>query len=129
MVSSKREIEDLNKNEQMVQLVFSASNADIFKLVQNCSQIKAVLIPSIHRKSLPKASEIFLMMQGVELIEGEIGGRRKDMNEYYSIDDIVLARIDQLRASGANDKEIVNAVSRETQLSPELVKYLIKENS
>ncbi len=129
MVSSKSEIEALKESEQMVHLVFGASNADVVRLVQNCPQIEVVSVPSIHRKSLSKSSELFLMMQGVELIEGDVWGHRKDINEYYTIDDVVLRKIGWLRAKGVNEKEIVNAVSQETQLSPELVKYLIKEYS
>jgi hypothetical protein len=128
-VSSKREIDDLNKNEQMIHLAFRASNTDIFKLLQNCPRIRAIQVPSSYRKTLSRASEMFLVMQGVELIEGDVWGHRKDINEYYSIDEIVMHRIARLRASGANPNEIANAVSRETRLSPQLVKYLIKQSS
>jgi hypothetical protein len=128
-VSSKREIDDLNKNEQMIHLAFRASNTDIFKLLQNCPRIRAIQVPSSYRKTLSRASEMFLVMQGVELIEGEVWGHRKDINEYYSIDEIVILRIARLRASGANPNEIADAVSRETRLSPQLVKYLIKQSS
>jgi hypothetical protein len=128
-VSSKREIDDLNRNEQMIHLAFRASNTDIFKLLQNCPRIRAIQVPSSYRKTLSRASEMFLVMQGVELIEGDVWGHRKDINEYYSIDEIVMHRIAKLRASGANQDEIADAVSRETRLSPQLVKYLIKQSS
>jgi hypothetical protein len=128
-VSSKREIDDLNKNEQMIHLAFRASNTDIFKLLQNCPRIRAIQVPSSYRKTLSRASEMFLVMQGVELIEGDVWGHRKDINEYYNIDEIVMHRIARLRASGANPIEIADAVSRETRLSPQLVKYLIKLSS
>ena len=129
VVSSKREIDDLNRNEQMIHLAFRASNTDIFKLLQNCPRIRAIQVPSSYRKTLSRASEMFLVMQGVELIEGDVWGHRKDINEYYSIDEIVMHRIAKLRASGANQDEIADAVSRETRLSPQLVKYLIKQSS
>jgi hypothetical protein len=128
-VSSKGEIDDLNRNEQMIHLAFRASNTDIFKLLQNCPRIRAIQVPNSYRKTLSRASEMFLVMQGVELIEGDVWGHRKDINEYYSIDEIVMHRIAKLRASGANPNEIADAVSRETRLSPQLVKYLIKQSS
>jgi hypothetical protein len=128
-VSSKGEIDDLNRNEQMIHLAFRASNTDIFKLLQNCPRIRAIQVPNSYRKTLSRASEMFLVMQGVELIEGDVWGHRKDINEYYSIDEIVMHRIAKLRASGANQDEIADAVSRETRLSPQLVKYLIKQSS
>lgn len=129
VVSSKNEIDDLNKNEQMVHLAFRASNTDVFKLLQKCPRIRAIQVPTSYRKTLSRASEMFLMMQGIELIEGDVWGHRKDINEYYIIDENVLRRIDQLRAYGINTNEIANTVSKETKLSPELVKYVIKQTS
>jgi hypothetical protein len=67
-------------------------------------------------------------MQGVELIEGDVWGHRKDLNEYYVIDDAVMRRIEQLRAGGANAVEIASTISMESKLSPELVKYVIKQS-
>lgn len=129
VVSSKNEIDDLNRNEQMIHLAFRASNTDIFKLLQNCPRIRAIQVPTSYRKTLSRASEMFLVMQGIELIEGDVWGHRKDINEYYTIDENIFRRIDQLRANGIGANEIVDTVSRETKLSPELVKYVIKQTS
>ncbi|NPV62023.1 MAG: DUF1699 family protein [Methanotrichaceae archaeon] len=129
VVSSKREIEELNRNEQIVHLAFRASNTDIFRLLQICPRVRAVQVPASYRKTLSRASEMFLMMQGVELIEGDVWGHRKDINEYYAIDDRVFHRIDQLRASGMDPGDIADMISRESKLSPELVKYVIKQTS
>jgi hypothetical protein len=71
---------------------------------------------------------MFLDMQGVELIEGDVWGHRKDLNEYYVIDEDVMRRIEQLRAGGANAAEIASTISMESKLSPELVKYVIKRS-
>ena len=129
VVSSKSEIDDLNRNEQIVHLAFRASNTDIFKLLQNCPRIRAIQVPTSYKKTLSRASEMFLVMQGIELIEGDVWGHRKDINEYYTIDEHVFRRIDQLRANGIDTNEIADTVSRETKLSPELVKYVIKQSS
>ena len=129
VVSSKNEIEDLNRNEQMVHLAFRAANTDVFKLVQNCPRIRVIQVPSSYRKTLSKASEMFLTIQGVELVEGDVWGHRKDVDEYYNIDETIIKRIDRLRASGADASDIASAVSRETELSRDLVAYLIKQRS
>ena len=129
VVSSKNEIEDLNRNEQMVHLAFRASNTDIFRLLQNCPRLRAIQVPNSYRKTLSRASEMFLVMQGIELIEGDVWGHRKDINEYYTIDENIFRRINQMRASGIDANEIADTVSRETKLSPELVKYVIKQTS
>lgn len=129
VVSSKSEIDGLNRNEQMVHLAFRASNTDIFKLLQNCPRVRAIQVPASYRKTLSRASEMFLMMQGIELIEGDVWGHRKDINEYYIIDENVLQRIDQLRANGIGANEIADTLSKETKLSLGLVKYVIKQTS
>jgi len=128
VVSSKNEIEELNRNEQMVHLAFRASNTDIFKLLQNCPRIRVIQVPASYRKTLSRAGEMFLDMQGVELIEGDVWGHRKDLNEYYVIDEDVMRRIEQLRAGGANAVEIASTIIMESKLSPELVKYVIKQS-
>jgi len=129
VVSSKNEIDELNRNEQMVHLAFRASNTDIFRLLQNCPRVRAIQVPSSYRKTLSRASEMFLVMQGIELIEGDVWGHRKDIHEYYTIDDKVFNRISQLKSDGMNTNEIAGTISREAKLSPELVKYVIKQNS
>jgi len=129
VVSSKNEIDDLNKNEQMVHLAFRAANTDVFRLIQNCPRVGLVQVPSSYRKTLSQASEMFLTIQGVELIEGDVWGHRKDIDQYYNIDEMIFKRIDRLRASGADATDIASAVSRETKLSRELVAYLIKQRS
>jgi hypothetical protein len=129
VVSSKSEIDDLNRNEQMVHLAFRAANTDVFRLLQNCPRVRMVQVPSSYRKTLSKASEMFLAIQGVELVEGDVWGYRKDIDEYYNIDEMIMKRIDRLRACGANENDIASAVSRETKLSRELVAYLIKQRS
>ncbi len=129
VVSSKNEIEDLNRNEQMVHLAFRASNTDLFKLLQSCPRIRAIQVPASYRKTLSRAGEMFLVMQGIEVIEGDVWGHRKDINEYYTIDDKIFNRIDQLKSNGMDINEIAGTVSREAKLSPELVKYVIKQSS
>jgi hypothetical protein len=129
VVSSKSEIDTVSKNEQNVHLSFRASNIDIFRLFQNCPRLRAIQVPASYRKTLSRATEMFLDMQDVELIEGDVWGHRKDINEYYIIDDAVFNRIKQLQKSGVETNEIARSISRETDLSPELVRYAIKQSA
>ncbi|HPM26981.1 MAG TPA: DUF1699 family protein, partial [Methanothrix sp.] len=96
VVSSRNDIENLNRNEQMVHLAFRAANTDVFKLIQNCPRIRMVQVPASYRRTLSKASEMFLTIQGVELVEGDVWGHRRDIDEYYDIDEGVMKRIDRL---------------------------------
>lgn len=125
VVSSKSEIDRLRKDEQMIHLAFRASNADIFKLLQNCPRIKAIQVPSSYRKTLSQAGEIFLKMQGVKVIEGDIWGHRKDLSEYYIVNDEVFTRIQELQNEGLSTDEITEQVSTEMKMSPNLIRYII----
>ena len=127
VVSSRKEIGDLNRNEQIVHLAFRAANTDVLRLMQSCPGIRMVQVPASYRRTISRASEMFLAIQGVQLLEGDVWGHRKDVDEYYNIDDVVFKRIDRLAASGAGRGDIARAVSRETGLSRELVEYIIKQ--
>ncbi|MGA9099206.1 MAG: DUF1699 family protein [Methanotrichaceae archaeon] len=129
VVSSRGEIDELNRNEQIIHLAFRASNTDIFNLLKNCPRLKVIQVPTSYRRTLSRASEMFLVMQGIELIEGDVWGHRKDINEYYIIDEHIIDRISQLRASGTDTNDIIFTVSREMNISPELVRYVISQNS
>ncbi len=129
VVSNRNEIDELNRNEQLVHLAFRASNTDIFRLLQTCPRVKAIQVPASYRKTLSRAGEMFLVMQGIEVIEGDVWGHRKDINEYYTIDEKIFGRIDQLRSNGIDANEIAGTVSKEAKLSPDLVKYVIKQSS
>jgi len=129
VVSNRNEIEELNRNEQLVHLAFRASNTDIFRLLQTCPRVKAIQVPASYRKTLSRAGEMFLVMQGIEVIEGDVWGHRKDIHEYYTIDDKIFGRIDQLRSNGIDTNEIAGTVSKEAKLSPDLVRYVIKQSS
>jgi hypothetical protein len=128
-VSSKNEIDMLNRNEQLVHLAFSASNVDIFRLLRNCPRIKAIQVPEPYRKTLSKAGEMFLVMQGIELIEGDVWGNRKAIQEYCNINEDLLTRIEHLSSTGLDPNEIARTVSGDAQLSPDLIKYVIKQSS
>ncbi len=85
VVSSKDEINALDPNEKIVHLAFRPSNQDIFSLVIRCPQVKALQIPSSYKRTISDSVRMYLKMQGIELIEGDVWGHRKDINEYYEI--------------------------------------------
>jgi hypothetical protein len=68
-VSSRNDIDVLDRNEQIIYLSFKASNSDIFRLLHNCPKICAIQFPTYYREELSKAGEMFLAMQGIELTE------------------------------------------------------------
>ena len=127
VVSSKREITDLNRNEQIVHLAFRASNMDVMNLVQSCPRLRAVQIPPSYHETMSRAAQQFLEIQGVELLRGDVWGHRKDIDEYYTVGDKIVRRISGLIAEGNSIDETVKKLQRETKLSEDLIRYILKE--
>jgi hypothetical protein len=127
VVSSKNEITDLNRNEQIVHLAFRASNMDVMGLVQSCPRLRAVQIPPSYHETMSKAAQQFLEIQGVELLKGDVWGHRKDIDEYYTVSEKVIRRISGLMGEGNSIDETVKRVQRETKLSEDLIRYILKE--
>ncbi len=127
IVSSKEEINSLDKSEKIVHLAFRPSNKDIFALVQACPNVKAIHIPSSYVKTVSDSTKMFLNMQGVALLEGDVWGHRKDINEYSEIKPEVFDRIQELKAESLSESDLLNRLGRETRLSEDLLKFLLKE--
>jgi hypothetical protein len=85
VVSSKDDINTLNPEEKIVHLAFRPSNENIFSLVIRCPEVKVIHIPGSYMKTVSSSILMYLKMQGIELIEGDVWGHRKDINEYYEI--------------------------------------------
>src|SRR5664279_3722241 len=116
VVSSKEEIFTLNPGERIVHLAFRPSNKDIFSLVENCPKIEVIQLPKSYKRTVSKSIEMFLEMQRIQLIEGDVWGHRKDINEYYSIPSSVIEKIRELKSEGTPAERIEEKVSRESCL-------------
>ena len=124
IVSSKDEIETIG-NEEIVHFAFRPSNKDIFMLVKTCPKLKALHIPTSYLKTISESTLMLLEMQGIELLEGDVWGHRKDINEYYEIKQRIFDRIEQLKDEGKSKEEIVSKLGIETRLSKDLIKFLM----
>ena len=130
VVSSREEIFTLNPNERIVHLAFRPSNKDIFGLVETCPKIEVIQLPKSYMRTVSKSIEMFLQMQRIQLIEGDVWGHRKDINEYYSIPISVIEKIKEMKIEGKTTEEIEKKVSRESKLDPGMVAYILtKETS
>ena len=127
VVSSRKEIADLNRNEQMVHLAFRASNIDMMALIQSCPRLKAVQIPPSYIETMSKTAQQFLDIQGVELLRGDVWGHRKDIDEYYKVSEKIVPRISALLSEGNSIDETVKRLQQETRLSEDLIRYALKE--
>lgn len=129
VVSSREEISTLNPNERVVHLAFRPSNKDIFALVETCPKIEVIQLPQSYRRTISQSIEMFLEMQRVKLIEGDVWGHRKDINEYYSVPSSVIEKIKQMKIEGKSSKDIEAKVSRESKLNPEMVAYILNKET
>lgn len=127
VVSSKDEINSLSEDEEIVHLAFRPSNKDIFSLVMKCPNVKALHIPSSYKRTISGSAKMYLSMQGIELLEGDVWGHRKDINEYSEVSKKVFDRINEFRSQGLSDDEIAEKMMRETRLSPDFVRFIIMQ--
>jgi hypothetical protein len=127
VVSSKEEINSLGKGEKIVHLAFRPSNKDIFALVQSCPNLKAIHIPSSYIRTISNSTSMFLDMQGIALLEGDVWGHRKDINEYSEIKPEVFDRIEERKKEGLSESALLDRLGKETNLSKDLLNFLIKE--
>ncbi len=127
VVSSKEEINSLGKGEKIIHLAFRPANKDIFTLVQTCPNVRAIHIPGSYIKTISNSTKMFLDMQGIALLEGDVWGHRKDINEYSEINPEVFDRIQELKRKNVSESDMLNQLGRETQLSKDLLKFLLKE--
>ena len=129
VVSSREEIFTLNSNERIVHLAFRPSNKDIFGLVETCPKIEVIQLPKSYMRTVSKSIEIFLQMQRVQLIEGDVWGHRKDINEYYTIPSSVIEKVKEMKIEGKTTEEIEKKVSRESKLNPEMIGYIMTKET
>jgi len=129
VVSSREEIFTLNPNERIVHLAFRPSNKDIFGLVETCPKIEVIQLPKSYMRTVSKSIEMFLQMQRVQLLEGDVWGHRKDINEYYSIPSSVIDKIKEMKNEGKSTEEIEKKIARESKLNPEMVAYILNKEA
>src|SRR5512138_1186234 len=126
VVSERTEIPDLNPNEKMIHLAFRASNVDFLNLMQRCPRLRVIQTPSSYRKTMSNAIQVFLDMQGIELLEGDVWGHRKDLDEYFTVEDATMEEIKTMAASGLSADDVAAQIQKKARLGPDLIKYIAK---
>jgi hypothetical protein len=126
VISSRNEIQNLNPNEKMVHLAFRASNVDYLNLMQRCPRMRMIQVPPSYRKTMSNAIQVFMDMQGIDLIEGDVWGHRKDLDEYFTVEDTTLQEIRSLAESSTNLDDMTAQIQKKARLGPDLIKYIAK---
>ncbi|HII06497.1 MAG TPA: DUF1699 family protein [Methanotrichaceae archaeon] len=126
VVSSKNEILELGSNERNVHLAFRPSNVDFLDLMRSCPRLRVVQVPPSYHKTLSKAIKLFLEMQGITLLEGDVWGHRKDIDEYYIVNEAAIDEIGTMIKEGESIEEATAQIQRKTRLAPDLIKYIAR---
>ena len=126
VISARNEIPNLNPNEKTVHLAFRASNVDFLKLMQRCPRLRMIQVPPSYRKTMSNAIQVFLEMQGVEMLEGDVWGHRKDLDEYFTVDDSTLEEIRALAAGCVSADDVADQIQKKARISSELIKYIAR---
>jgi hypothetical protein len=129
VVSSREEILTLKPNERIVHLTFRPSNKDIFALVEASPKIEVIQLPKSYRRSIAKSIEMFLSMKRIQLIEGDVWGHRKDLDDYYSVPSSVIDKIKVMRIKRKSTEDIEKEISKETKLKPEMIAYIMAKEA
>jgi hypothetical protein len=129
VVSSREEIFTLNPNERIVHLAFRPSNVDVLGLIETCPKIEVLQLPKSYMATVSKSIKMFLEMQRIQLLEGDVWGHRKDINEYYTIPSSVLEKITEMKHEGVSTEDIEAKISRESKLNPEMVGYILTKGA
>ncbi len=127
VVSSREEIFTLNPNEHILHLAFRPSNKDIFGLVEACPKIEAIQLPKSYMATVSKSIEMFLEMQRIQLLEGDVWGHRKDLNEYYTVPSSVLEKINEMKLEGKSTDDIGEEISKKSKLNHGMVAYILNK--
>lgn len=125
VVSSRDEIMSLNPNERVVHLAFRPSNKDIFLLVETCPKLEVLQLPRSYKRTVSRAIEMFLEMQKIQLLEGDVWGHRKDINEYYTMPPSIMTEIKNMKAEGMPNEKIAEKIAKERRLNPKMISYII----
>jgi hypothetical protein len=68
---------------------------------------------------------MLLDTQGIALLEGDVWGHRKDINEYYEIKPEIFDHIKGLKKQGLSEPDLLKKLGREG-LSKDLLRFLLR---
>ena len=126
IISSREEINSIRPNEKAVHMAFRASNLDFVNLIQKAPRLQMIQVPTSYLKTMSNAIEVFLDMQGIELLQGDVWGHRKDLDEYFTVEDTTVEEIRSLAAGGASMDDVTDKIQKKTRLNPDLIKFIAK---
>ena len=85
-----------------------------------------IQVPRSYKRTMSNAIKIFMDMESIELLQGDVWGHRKDLDEYFTIEDVTLNEIRSLAAKGASMNDVAAQVQKKARIGVDLIKYIAK---
>lgn len=95
--------------------------------MEACPKIEVIQLPKSYRRTVSKSIEMFLEMQRIQLIEGDVWGHRKDISEYKVIPPSVFSDIEKMTQERVDQDKIVHDVGARYRLPESLIEFVIKK--
>ena len=89
--------------------------------------MEAIQLPISYKKTLSQSILMFLNMQKISIIEGDVWGHRKDISEYRPVPPSVFEDIETMKQKRVDQDKIVHDVGAKYRLSPGFVEFVIKK--
>ncbi len=77
---------------------------------------------------MSKAMKLFLEVQGIDLLKGDVWGHRKDINEYFVVNENAIEEIGNVISKGESIDDATTQIKRRTRLAPDLIKYIARSS-
>ena len=85
-----------------------------------------IQVPRSYKRTMSNAIKIFMDMESIELLQGDVWGHRKDLDEYFTIEDATLNEIRSLAAKGASMNDVAAQVQKKARIGVDLIRYIAK---
>ncbi len=127
IVRSKNEILELSPNERIGHLAIGPSNVDFLSLMTRCPHLRAIQVPPSYHKT--KAITFFPEMREIELLEGDVWGYGKDIDEYFIVYEEMNPEIEAVIASGASIGEDASQIAKRTGLASDQIEFIARSKA
>jgi len=123
VLSSSDEISYLKPDEKIVHFSFRPTAKDIMTVYSKSPGLIAIQMPDSFIKNISSAIKMFLTMNNIKLIKGNLWGYRKDINPNFELKE-VNEMISNMKQNEKDRKYIISQIEDKFNLSPELCSFL-----
>lgn len=123
VLSSIDEIDTLNRDEKIIHFSFRPTAKDIMNVYSKCPDLIAIQMPKSYSENMSSSIKLFLEMNKIKLIKGNLWGHRKDINPYFNLKEVV-DQIIKMKENNMDKDYIVSNIYKKIGLSYEFCLFL-----